>query len=59
MDKHVDDSCDQRAECFHHSLIIVHTECGQWYMHLSQRKNRLTHKVIATEMLVCDVVSKN
>ena len=28
MDEHVDNSCKQRAEYLHHSLIIVHTECA-------------------------------
>ena len=28
-DKHMDNLCKQRAYCFHHSFVIIHTEGGQ------------------------------
>ena len=28
----------QRAEFFHRSIIIVHTQCGQWQASLTQEK---------------------
>ena len=43
MDKRVDHSCNRKAECFHRSLVIVHTGrgCG---MHLPHSKNRQPHR---------------
>ena len=38
IDKHVEDPCKQRAEFFHCSIIIVHTQCGQWQASLTQEK---------------------
>ena len=31
MDKRIDHSCNRKAECFHRSFVIVHTERGWWY----------------------------
>ena len=30
MEKCMDNSCEQTAKCYHRSLVIVNTECGQW-----------------------------
>ena len=38
MDKHVDNSCKQRADYLHHSLVIVYTECGQWQVSFLREK---------------------
>ena len=42
MNKHVNDSCKQRAECLRHSLIIVHAECHQWQESSTQKKSAIS-----------------
>ena len=51
----MDHSCNRKAECFHCSLVIVHTErgCG---MHLPHSKNRNLTEVSVTEMPASDMI---
>ena len=39
MDECKDNSCKQRAEYLHRSLIIVHTQCTQWQTAFIQEKS--------------------
>ena len=39
MNERVDNSCKQRAKYLHHSLVILHTECGQWQTSFIQEKS--------------------
>ena len=39
MDECMDNFCKQRAECLHHSFVIVHTERGQWQASFKQEKS--------------------
>ena len=55
MDKCVDHSCNRKAECFHCSLVIVHTERG-CSMHLPHSKNGNLTEVSVTEMPTSDTV---
>ena len=39
----MDESCNERAWWFHHSLIIIHTEHGWWYASFTWEE--LTHGI--------------
>ena len=44
-------SCKQRAEYLHHSLVIVHTECGQWQASSTRKLAGLTEVSVAEQIL--------
>ena len=51
MGKCVDNSCKQRAEYLHRSLVIVHRECGQWQASFIWEKLACLAKVSVTEQI--------
>ena len=49
MGKRVDSSCKQRAECLCRSLVIIHTEHGQWQPSFVREKSAYLAEVSVTE----------
>ena len=52
MDKHVENSCKQRAECLHRSFVIIYTEHGQWQASVIREKSACLAEVIVTEQIL-------
>ena len=52
MDERMDNFCKQRAECLHHSFVIVHTERGQWQASFIQEKSAFLVEVSVTEQIL-------
>ena len=51
MNKH--NSCKRRAECLRHSLVIVHTEHGQWQAFFIRKKSVCLAEVSVMEQILC------
>ena len=52
MDERVDNSCKRRAEYLCRSLVIVHTECGQWQASFIREKSVFLAEVSVTEQIL-------
>ena len=52
MDKHMNNSCKQRAEYLCRSLVIVYTERGQWQASFIKEKSACLEEVSVTEHIL-------
>ena len=52
MDERVHNSCKRRAECLRRSLVIVHTEGGQWQVSFIREKSVCLTEVSVTEQIL-------
>ena len=52
MDERVDNSCKQIAEYLRRSLVIVHTERGQWQTSFIREKSACLAEVSVTEHIL-------
>ena len=55
MGERVDNSCKRKAEYLRHSLVIVHTERGQWQASFIREKSVCLAEVSVTEQVLREI----
>ena len=55
MGECMDNSCKRRAEYLHRSLVIIHTERGQWQASFLREKSACLAEVSVTEQFFMEI----